>query len=124
MKEDRDYYLITMLCSGILLYILSEFIIEYPYHLILVVISSAIFFVLLLEAFFVSMRNTFKKSRKIFGAIVGAIIIILVLVALYFFIGLDAAFYITVATSIIGYVIAMVTLFFSKEGQNVSKKKK
>ena len=120
MNERRDYYLLIMICSGILLYILSEFIQKYPYHIILVIVSSAIFLILLLEAFFVYMRNTHKKSKKIFGAIIGAIVIILTLFILYLFIGLVTAFYVTAATALIGYVIAMITLFCS----NGNKRKK
>lgn len=121
MEAKRDYYPIIMISAGILLYILSEFIEKYPYHLILVTISSAIFLLLLFEPFLIYLRNTHQNSKKKFGAIIGAIIVIIVSIILYFLIGSGTAFYVTIATFIIMYSLGMIDLFSSNGKKKETK---
>jgi len=123
MKKKRDYYPLIMISLGILLYILSGFINKNPYHLILIIISASLFLLILFEAILIYMREVFKKSFKIFGAIIGGAVIVLISIILYFLIGSGTAFYVSVAGFVVSYVLTIINLF-SKNGRNERIKNK
>lgn len=121
---EKDNPNLVKISLGAVLYILSDFITKYPYDLILVIVSFSIFSLILLEAFLVYMKKTHKKSRKLFGAILGGIVIIVVSIILSFLIGIGTAFWVSVTTFIVMYAVALINLFCSNGKEEKKSKNK
>lgn len=110
----KDYSNLLRISLGFLAYVASNLIKDSTYKFSLLIMSIALFVVVLFDPFLFYTRKIFKKSLKLFGFILAGIIILGVSIFLYLKIGLGTTFYIAIATFIVSYVLTGVNLFCKK----------